>query len=216
MRKLIFTIFICFGFSITYSQQDSEAKTILDQASEKTKSFSTIQVKFDLTIIDRKEKTTSSSQGTLKIKGDMYRMDMDNTIILFDGKTMWTISTDIKEVTINEPDMEDDDFLSNPAKILTWYNRDFKYRYVQQTTIKNIAMHEIDLFPVNLEQPYSRIKVFISVKDLLLHTVTSVGKDGIDYTVNLSDYITDKELDDSIFRFDPQKYKKFELVDMRI
>ena len=216
MRKVIFIIFICFGFLKTYTQQDSEAKKILDQASERTKSFNTIQVNFNLTINDRKEKTNSSSKGTLKIKGDMYRMDMENTIILFDGKTMWTISTDIKEVTINEPDMEDDDFLSNPAKILTWYNRDFKYRYVQNTTVKDVAMHEIDLFPVNLEQPYSRIKVFISVKDLLLNSVISVGKDGIDYTVNLSDYITNKELDDSIFKFDPQKYKKFEIVDMRI
>ena len=62
------------------------------------------------------------------------------SIVYFDGKTMWTYAEDIQEVTITEPDMDDEDFLSNPAKILTWYNRDFKYRYVQKIITGYTAM----------------------------------------------------------------------------
>ncbi len=216
MKKIYLIILFCFVFLKAFLQQDPEAKKILDQSSQKIKSFKSIQVSFKLTVEDRKEKTSSSSEGVIKIKGDKYWLQSSDDIVYFNGKTMWTVGLDIKEVTITEPNMEDSDFLSNPAKIFTWYDRDFKFRYDKQTTLNGIDVYEIDLFPKNLEQPYSRIKVFISVKDLLLQSLKSVGKDGIDYSVKLSDYITNKEFDDSIFTFDPSKYKKFEIVDMRL
>ncbi len=196
-------------------QQDPEAKKILDQAAEKTRSYQTIQVSYKLTVDDRKEKTSSFSEGHIKIKGEKYRLEAPESIVYFDGKTMWTYSEDINEVTITEPDMEDEDFLSNPAKILNWYNRDFKYRYVQKAVLNGLEMHEIDLFPNNLEQPYSRIKIYISVSDMLLYLIKSIGKDGIDYSVQLSDYMTNKELGDELFVFDSSKFKKVEIVDMR-
>ena len=196
-------------------QQDPEAKKILDQAAEKTKSFRTIQLSYKLTVDDRIEKTSSESEGKLRIKGDSYRLDAEESVVYFNGKTMWTYNEDINEVIITEPDMDDEDFLSNPAKILTWYNRDFKYRYVNQTKVDGLEVHEIDLFPNNLEQPYSRIKVYIAVDDLLLHLIKSIGKDGIDYSIRLYDYITDSELSDALFTFDPAKFRKVEIVDMR-
>ncbi|MFO7656913.1 MAG: outer membrane lipoprotein carrier protein LolA [Bacteroidales bacterium] len=215
MKKIFLSVVFCFAFLNAYLQQDQEAKKILDKVSDKTKAYSTIQVKFKLTVDDRKEKTSSDSEGLIMIKGDKYRLETGQNLIIYDGKTMWSIALDIKEATITEPDMEDDDFISNPAKILTWYNRDFKYRYVQQVAKEGISMHEIDLFPNNLNQPYSRIKVMISEKELLLHSVKSVGKEGIDYSVKLTDYIINKEIGDDMFIFNSEKYKKFELIDMR-
>ena len=57
------------------------------------------------------------------------------SIVYFDGKTIWTYTEEFDEVIINEPDSLDDNFISNPAKIFYWYNRDFKYRYVGETLI---------------------------------------------------------------------------------
>jgi outer membrane lipoprotein-sorting protein len=215
MKKQYLALAFCSVCLNAFMQQDPEAKRILDEAAEKTRSFHTIQVNYELTVNDRKEKTSSTSEGQIKIKGEKYRLEAPGSVVYFDGKTMWTYSEDINEVTITEPDMEDEDFLSNPAKILTWYNRDFKYRYVQQTLLNGLDMHEIDLFPNNLEQPYSRIKIFIAVRDLSLYLIKSIGKDGIDYSIKLSDYVTDRELGDELFVFDPAKFKKVEIVDMR-
>jgi outer membrane lipoprotein-sorting protein len=215
MKKQCLILIFCFVFNHAFMQQDPEAKKILDQAAEKTRSYQTIQVSYKLTVDDRKEKTSSFSEGQIMIKGEKYKLEAPESVVYFDGITMWTYSQDINEVTITEPDMEDEDFLSNPAKILSWYNRDFKYRYVQKTVLNGSEMHEIDLFPNNLEQPYSRIRIYISVKDMLLYLVKSIGKDGIDYSIQLSDYMTNKELSDEIFVFDPSKFKKVEIVDMR-
>jgi outer membrane lipoprotein-sorting protein len=215
MKRQLLMLVFCFVFIRVFMQQDPEAKKILDQAAEKTRSYQTIQVNYKLTVEDHKEHTSSTSEGKIRIKGDKYRLDSPESVVYFDGKTMWTYNEEINEVTITEPDMENEDFLSNPAKILTWYNRDFKYRYVGQTTLNGLEMYGIDLFPNNLDQPYSRIKIYITVKDLSLHLIKSVGKDGIDYAIQLFDYITDSELNDTLFTFDPSRFKKVEIVDMR-
>ena len=215
MKKQLLILFLCSVSLKVFLQQDPEAKKILDQAAEKTKSYQTIQVSYKLTVDDRKENTSSISEGRIRIKGDKYRLDATESIVFFNGKTMWTYNEDVNEVIITEPDMEDEDFLSNPAKILAWYNRDFKYRYVSKARLDGNEVHEIDLFPNNLDQPYSRIKVYIAVKDTLLYLVRSIGKNGIDYSIQLHDYITNRELDDTLFTFDPARFRKVEIVDMR-
>jgi len=70
---------------------------------------------------------------------------------------MWAYASDINEVVITEPDNTNEDFLSNPVKIFTGYNRDFKYLHQGETIVSGVPFHEIDLFPRNLNQPYSRI-----------------------------------------------------------
>jgi outer membrane lipoprotein-sorting protein len=120
-----------------------------------------------------------------------------------------------QEVTITEPETADDDPMGNPARFFTLYSRDYKYRYVKQTTVNELAYHEIDLFPNNLNQPYSRIKVFVGVKSEMPGIISSIGKDGIDYTFFLKNYVLDKEVADLSFSFDPAKNKKTEVVDMR-
>jgi outer membrane lipoprotein-sorting protein len=128
---------------------------------------------------------------------------------------MWTHAEDDNEVTITEPDNKDDDFLSNPAKVLTFYDRDFKYLYRGETTIDSTVMDEIDLFPRNLDQPYSRFKVFIAKNTGQLAIFSAVGKDGVDYSVFLKNMVTNKVFPDAVFTFEPSKYKKINVVDMR-
>ncbi|MBN2348838.1 MAG: outer membrane lipoprotein carrier protein LolA [Bacteroidales bacterium] len=215
MNKYCFIILLVFICTVSHSQQDPVAKKILDESAEKTKSYKTIQADFTLVITNRIENAVSESTGKIKIKGPKYYIDMVGSQVFFDGKTMWNYVQEIEEVTITEPDTEDEDFLDNPAKIFTWYNRDFKYAYIQEIVIDGEKMHEIDLFPKNLNQPYSRIKVFIRVSDLNIVKITSFGKEGTDYSINLFNISVDKDLGDAWFTFDVSKHKKTEIIDMR-
>lgn len=196
-------------------QQDPDARRILDMVAEKTKSFKSIQADYELIIEDRKEDIQSESRGQIVIKQNKYILDSEGSTVYYDGRTMWTYTQDIDEVVITEPDTLDENFLSNPAKVFYFYNRDFKYRYVGEVMSGNTKMHEIHLFPVNLDQPYSRIKLYIDINKYLLSALSLVGKDGVDYNVSLSNYITDKDFDDSIFIFDKSKHKKAEIIDLR-
>jgi outer membrane lipoprotein carrier protein len=195
--------------------QDPAAKEILDRMASKAKQMKSIQADFELVIEDRKEKTKNKSAGNLLIKNEKYKITTSESVVYFNGKTMWTYMIGNKEVTISEPDENNEEFLSNPAKIFESYNRDFKYRYVRETALNGKKYHEIDLFPMNLDQPYSRIKIFISQKNELPEIISSIGKDGVDYTVNLRNLHSDEEINDLAFTFDPAKNKKVEVIDMR-
>jgi outer membrane lipoprotein carrier protein len=197
------------------AQQDPAARDILDRVAAKTKEYQTIQADFTLIVTDHKEEFKNTSNGSIIAKGDKYKVITAGTTVYFDGKTMWTYVQDDNEVTITEPDSQDDDFLSNPAKVFDWYNRDFKYQYRGETTVENVVMHEIDLFPKNLDQPYSRIKVFIEKNTENLSIISSIGKDGIDYSIFLKNFVTGKSFADEVFTFDPSKNKKLTVVDMR-
>ena len=215
MLKYSLLIFILLYANCAFCQQDSDARIILERVAEKTKSYKSIQADFELVIEDRKENIQTFSGGQILLKGNKYKVESMGSIVYFDGKTIWTYTEEFDEVIINEPDSLDDNFISNPAKIFYWYNRDFKYRYVGESLVNDRKMHEIDLYPRNLDQPYSRFKIFIDVDKDILSTIKVSGKDGIDYLISIKNYITNNELDDSIFTFDESKHKKAEIIDLR-
>ncbi len=215
MKKYSLLIFLLVFMKYSYCQQDPDARRILDVVAEKTKSCKSIQAEYELIIEDRKEDIKSDSKGQIIVKNKKYRLESEGSSVYYDGKTMWTYTSDNEEVVVTEPDTLDENFLSNPAKVLYFYNRDFKYRYVGEVTDYNTRMHEIHLFPANLDQPYSRIKLYIDANKYLLSALSIVGKDGVDYNISLSNYVTDKDFDDSVFTFDKSKFKKAEIIDLR-
>jgi outer membrane lipoprotein carrier protein len=216
MKKTFFTsLLLLFIGMLLFSQQDPDAKKILDRVSAKNKGYSTIQTKFVLTIENRREDKKSSTTGILKIKGEKYYMESFGTKVFFNGKTLWSYAQDINEVTINEPDTASGDFIENPAMIFEFYDHDFKYRLIGETKIDAEWMYEIDLFPNNLEQPYSRFKIYVKRDSDELYMVKAVGKDGIDYTAYLKDTKYNEIIPDETFIFKPEKFKGLEIVDMR-
>ncbi len=208
-------LFICSAQQDEDPTQDPYAREILDRSAETIEELKSIQADFELVIEDRKEDIKTKNTGNILIKKDQYRLTSAGNTVFFNGMTMRTYDAAVNEVIITEPDPADEDFLSNPAKIFTWYNRDFKYRFRNEATISGNNFYEIDLYPMNLNQPYSRIKVFINTKTDIPEIISSIGKDGVDYTVNLTNIITNQDVADDNFIFNPSKYRKIEIIDMR-
>jgi outer membrane lipoprotein-sorting protein len=200
---------------ILKAQQDPEAKKILDQVSVKAKNNQTIQSDFELAIDNKRENKTSKSKGSVRVKGEKYYMESMGTQVYFDGKTLWSYMTDINEVNITSPDSANEDFIENPSKIFSFYDRDFKYHLVGETKLDEGWMYEIDLFPKNLNQPYSRIKIFVNRDTYDLFMVKAVSKEGIDYSAYLRNTKYNVPMSDDIFIFQPEKHKGIEIVDMR-
>jgi len=195
--------------------QDPAAKEILDRVAAKAKQLKSIQADFLVLVEDKKENTKNTSTGILLMKQDKYKITTRESIVYFNGKTMWTHAVDDQEVIITEPGNNEEDMMSNPANIFTLYNRDFKYRYIRESTHNGLKMDEIDLYPKNLDQPYSRIKLLVNRNNDMPGVITSFGKDGINYTITLTNFQPDREISDTQFSFDPAKNKKVEVVDMR-
>jgi outer membrane lipoprotein-sorting protein len=212
---VLICILICSSYVFLNAQQDPEAKKILDRVSAKNKNYTTIQTKFVLTIENRRENKKSSTSGFLKTKGPKYYMESFGTKVYFYWTTQWSYTEDNNEVTISEPDTASGDFIENPSKIFDFYNHDFKYKLVGETKVDIGWVYELDLFPNNLDQPYSRFKVYVKRDTDELSMIKAIGKDGIDYTANLKDTKYNEPIPDASFIFQPEKHKGIEIVDMR-
>jgi outer membrane lipoprotein-sorting protein len=188
---------------------------VLAQVKQKFQTIKSLQSDYELAVEDRKEKTRETLQGNLTMKQNKYKITSSQSVIWFNGTTLWSYSPTHHEVTISSPQPETEDFMSHPSTFFNSYTRDFKYRYVQLTSVNGMPCHEIDLFPKNLNQPYSRIKVLVNIRTKMPLRISSIGKDGVDYIVTFKTMTLDMELSDSLFTFDASKYRKVETIDMR-
>ncbi len=220
---LIFSVLILFQ-SLSFSQNkntdaktkthDPKAKEILDKVSVKTKSFKTIKADFVVSREDQKSTKKETQKGSLWIKGNKYKLDIMGTITFSDGKTRWAYIKESKEINITEPDPKNDK-LVDPSKIFTIYEKGYKYTYVAEKFEDGLQLHEIDLYPEDLKQKVSRITLQIEKKDMRIHSVKYIEKEGVFYTVKIAKFAPDTDISDADVTFNKANFPGAEIIDMR-
>lgn len=215
MRNILLIAFLLLFAGSSFGQKDPEAEKILKDLSEKTKSYSTIQAEITIDFKNLKENIQNTSKGTITMKGNKYHLDFMGTISFFDGKTLWNYIEEVNEVNITEPSPDDEDIFSNPKKLFTIYENGYKYKLVN--TFKNESGNGaiVDLYPEDLDEEYSRIRLDINTDKNTITSATIFGKDGSHYIIALTNYKINKSVKDSYFVFDEDKYKDVEVIDMR-
>lgn len=212
MKKILLLIAFIPGF--VFGQNPEKAKEILDQLSAKTKTYTTIEADFSFAMENQQEDIQEQYDGDISIKGDKYKVNLMDVDTYFDGKTMWTHMIDAEEVNVDEPDPEDEETL-NPAKIFTIYETGFKYTFVGEKTKDGVVMYHIDLYPINRDKPYSRIKLEIKKNDMQLNGIKQIGKDGNNYTILIKNMKTNTPMADNMFVFDEAANPDVDIIDMR-
>ena len=74
------------------------------------------------------------------LQGDKYTLDYLGNKFIFDGKKLFVINNDEKEVTITDGDMNGDDGFIYPSKLLTFYNEGYN---LEMGDLKNINDRKI-------------------------------------------------------------------------
>jgi outer membrane lipoprotein-sorting protein len=215
MKNIILFLIFVFGITLSSAQQDPEAKKILDKLSEKTKSYKVIKTDFTINYKNIKDNTQNTSSGSIVMKQDKYRMSFLGAESFFDGSTLWNYIPEVSEVNITEQDSESEDIFSNPKKLFTIYEEGYKYQFINNITEKNIEYSIVDLYPIDLEEDFSRIRLQINLKEMFLKSATIFGKDGSHYNISFNNYDTSSDFEDSYFIFNSDKYPDIEIIDMR-
>ena len=211
----LFSVLILVAGSL-FAQQDLKAKEILDKLSQTNRSYKTIQIDFSFTLENKTGSVTETNEGSVALKGKRYRLNMPamGMEVYSDGIATWSYLTESNEVNITENDEESDAAL-NPANIFTIYEKGFKFAYIGQESLFGKTSQVIDLFPVDKTKEYTKVRLYIDkVKSQILRA-TTYNKDGNVYTLSMKRMKTDQDLTDDYFKFDPVKYPKVEINDMR-
>ncbi len=214
MTKYISLLFITL-LSLNVSAQENKAKTILDKVSAINKEHSSVKAEFTFNMDNAEEDVHESSDGNIILKGNKYRLYLMDVYTYFDGKTIYQHLVDAEEVNIKEPDEEDEEDGLNPTQIFSLYETGFKFSYVEEQKTPAGTFHVIDLFPLDEEKPFSRIRLHIDTKSLEMKSLVSIGKDGNNITIKIKKFEPNVEFMDSDFVFDQAANPDVEVVDMR-
>ena len=210
--KNIITLFLSICISLTNTlAQDKLAEQILEKLSKTTKAFTSISIEFDHTFTNKSAGINEKNSGTLILKGEQFRIDMEKQLIVNNGTTHWIYLKEMNELTIMDYDSEDEDALS-PNKLFTVYNEDYKNAYVEAKSVNGERMHIIDLFPKEIG-PIMKIRLTINALKNQISILQLYDKNGGVYTYNIKSFKAD--LDVAPFNFNVTNYPEVEVIDLR-
>ena len=216
MKRIILISIIILTNLFTFAQQDEKAKNILDQMSEKTRSYETIQAEFSYSMDNSEMDIHEAFSGSIKLKGKSYTVNIPEggMVMYSDGETLWNYMEDGNQVTISTID-EESDVLDNPSSIFNLYEKGFQSKFVEEKTEGNKVLFIIELFPEDDFQDISKIILAVDKSTLMIDSAVLSSTDDTLYTIKVNKLETNKSLPDSDFVFNADDYEDIEIIDFR-
>ena len=217
--KRIALLILALSAATCFAQKDPEAKTLLDKAAKQAAGYKSITADFDCVYENLAEEKSETYSGTLLLKGNRFRIDVDKTITFCDGKNRWAYLTESNEVTISKIEASNDDahedkFISDPLSLYTFYRNGFKYIMGDTEEIGGKTMQIVEISPENIKRPYFKIKYWFTPSNDL-YQIKCFQKDGTRFTLTLTKFQTNQKIDDAQLNFDVKKFPGVEIIDMR-
>jgi outer membrane lipoprotein carrier protein len=213
MKNLIFTALAIFVATLAFSQYDPKALETLEAMSKKYKAIPAFEANITSTMTNETEGIKEEFKGKIIVKGDKFRLTLEDQEIINNGVTVWTYLPAAKEVNIDTYDPDSDEV--NPSKIYEAYKKGFKYLYLADKTEAGVVYEEIDLVPEKKEAQYFKIKMMIGKKDKNIQSWTMFDKSGNKYKYTINKFTPNPAITDATFTFDPKKYPGVEVIDLR-
>lgn len=213
MKNLLFTAFAILSATFAFSQYDPKALETLDAMSKKYKAIPAFEANITSTMTNDTEGIKEEFKGKIIVKGDKFRLTLEDQEIINNGVTVWTYLPAAKEVNIDNYDPGSDEI--NPSKIYEAYKKGFKYNYIADKTEGGIVFEEIDLVPEKRDAQYFKIKMMIGKKDKSIQSWTMFDKSGNKYKYTINKFTPNAAITDAMFTFDPKKYPGIEVIDLR-
>ncbi|MCC7299250.1 MAG: outer membrane lipoprotein carrier protein LolA [Bacteroidia bacterium] len=192
------------------AQSDAKATAILQKVSKLYKSYTTIKATFTVTTKTAAGKSTSSS-GTVWLKGNKYKLDYAGQEIFCNSKFVWTYNKTDNEVTKEIFKVKDNSI--TPNDIFTIYNKDFKNAY-EGPTVKNGKTYEVIKMVPKKKVNYSYLKLEIDKSTNKITSLIQHFKNGTDVTMSVDTMTPNTAMADSFFEWDAKSHPGVSEIDL--
>jgi outer membrane lipoprotein-sorting protein len=196
--------------ALVNAQSDQKATAILNKVSKLYKSYSGIKSTFTITTTSAQGKSTSSN-GTLWIKGSKYKLDYAGQEIFCNGKFIWTFNKEDNEVTKENYKIKDNSI--TPNEIFTIYNRDFKNAY-EGPTVKDGKTYEVIKMVSKKKVNYSYIKLEIDKSNNKIQRMIQHYKNGTEIIYSIGQFTPNTALADNFFEWNASAHPGVTEVDL--
>lgn len=204
-----------FGSALTIEAQTS--KEILDKLSAKAKTFKTITSDFTSTLNNPKAGVNKTNNGSVKIKGSKYYVNMGDFQIWCDGKTVWNYNKSDNSVTIdNLSDVKDGGF--DPSAMFTLWEKDFSHEMKNANAVLDgVPCYEINMYPFSPKgKSFHTIVMYIDKAKMEVRQVVVKTRENATITYKIKNFKTTTELPDAEFTFSKSRFPGVEEVDNRL
>lgn len=205
IKNIITLLFITLAFS-SYSQ--NKAKALLNDVSQKVKSYQNISIDFKYVLENTTEKTKQETRGDVVLQGEKYKLNILGITRLFDGKKLYSINPEDEEVTISSQidDSEDD---ITPSKMLSFYENGYIYALDIEQNVQGRKIQYVKLTPTDSNSEISYILLGVDAQTKHIYTLIQIGKNGTKTTLTVNSFKTNETLSKTLFTFDATKYKDY-------
>lgn len=200
------------------AQPDPKAGPILQKSAAIYKAMKCIEAQFSYTLENTTAKVKDTQTGSLLLQGAKFRLKIMGQVIQTDGTLVHTVMEDAKEVQLKSLEDFKAETELDPTTIFTAYEKGYKSKYVEETTLKGKKAHIIDLFPEDPgKKPFSRLRLTIDAVSSQILSSKTFSKDGSTFTIDVTKQTADPAVAADAFKVDVAalKAKGYEVVDLR-
>lgn len=209
MRKIFITYLLLATTAPSLMAQDKKAQAALDDLAKTTQSYTTVRIDFSYRMENKAQKINEVYKGTLISKGDKYRVEVAEQVILSDGKTVWTYLESANEVQISNSKGDEEGF--TPTRFLQSWSKDYKPKSMKEAGADQV----IELQPIKKNSSFNRVKLSINKARKQISSIQLFDSSGNTFLYNVLKFNTNQQVADNIFTFDPKAYPGVEVIDMR-
>ena len=205
MKKIL----ILFVITISVNAlAQNKANTLLNEVSEKVKSYDNISLDFKYTLENTSENIKQETKGDVVMQGDKYRLNILGVTRLFDGQTLYAISAEDEEVTISSDNDDENDAIT-PSKMLSFYEDGYSYSLDITQNINGRKIQYVKLTPIDSNSEIKNLLLGIDAQTKHIYNLIQLGKNGTKTTLVVNSFKTNQALSKSLFTFDANKYKDY-------
>jgi len=213
MKKSIFIFIGIIVANVAIAQYDPKALEILEAMSKRYKAITSFEANLTSTLVNESAGVKDEFKGKVTVKGDKYRLELEEQQVYNNGTTVWTYLPANKEVNVDNFDPKSDDL--NPSKIFEMYKKGFKYLLTGEKAEASVLCDEIDLVPEKKDAQYFKVKMMISKKDKSVQSWTMFDRSGNKYKYFITKFTPNVKVEDTYFTFDQKKFPGIEVIDLR-
>lgn len=210
-------LFAAAAVLITSTLNAQTSKEVLDKLSAKAKTWKTISSDFSSTLVDKKNSSTNKQDGSIKVKGKKYNLNLPGYVIISDGVTVWSFDKKANAVNIDDlADVKDGAF--DPSEMFTIWEKDFRHEMKNANfTLDGAACHEIALYPNNPKgKSYHTIVMYVDKAKMEVKQIVVKTREGAEITYKVKNFKVNTEYPDTDFQFNKAKYPGVKENDNRI
>lgn len=213
MRKsTLYILFLFIGISTNSFAQDNAAKKLLDEVSAKMTSYTNMKILFKSSLSNEeagiKEGDEAPMEGTIFLEGEKYNLNYIGSNFIFDGKKLYVINHDEKEIAINDSDFDADDGFIYPSKLLTFYQEGYTYKLGKTSTVKGKKMQLVELTPIDSDSDIVKVELSIELKTKHIYKLSQIGSNSAKTTFTITSLKGNQTLPKDTFTFNKDSYLK--------